>query len=111
MEMVQEILNIVLGIVQAGFYRVNGVQGLLVAVAFAYLMPRWGRLLVTALGAVVAMVILEVMVPVLARSAAFHLPPLVEVEYWKYLGSLYAGFLIVISVFFLVKTLLLRGGH
>ena len=111
MEQVQEVLSAVLSYFQAGFYRVNGVQGLLIAAVFAYMMPRWGRLLVTALGAVVAHAVLDVMVPVLARSAAFQLPPLVEIEDWKYLLSIYAGYLIVISVFFLVKSLLLRGGH
>ena len=46
----------------------------------------------------------------LARNGSFRLPPLVDVEYWRYLLALYIGFLIIIPVFYLVKLLILRGG-
>jgi hypothetical protein len=51
------------------------------------------------------------MIPVLGRNAAFRLPPLVDVEYWRYLLALYIGFLIIIPVFYLVKIFLFRGGR
>ncbi len=109
MEQVQEILNAVLEYFQSGFYKVNAVQGLLIAAIAAYVMPNWRRIWVIAAGAVVAHVVLDIVIPVLARSGSFHLPPLVELEYWKYLLKLYAGYLIVVSVFFLAKRVLLRG--
>ena len=114
MEQAKEVLQIVLSYFQTGFYHVNGVQGLLIAAVLAYMMPAWRRLPVTALIAVIANVALTVMIPVLANGAAFKLPPVVEVDYWKYLASLFAGYLIVISIFFLVKSLVLGGaggGH
>ena len=99
------------GYMQTGFYKVNAVQGLLIAVVAAYLLPRWNRIFIVALGAVLVHVIFDVMIPVLGRNAAFRLPPLVDVEYWRYLLALYVGFLIIIPVFYLVKILILRGSR
>ena len=94
---------------QTGFYKVNAVQGLLIAMFAAYLMPAWSRLFAIALGATLIHVGFDVMIPVLARHAAFRLPPLVDVEYWRYVLALYIGFLIVVPVFYLAKIVLLRG--
>jgi membrane-bound metal-dependent hydrolase YbcI (DUF457 family) len=110
MELIQQFLAAVNDYMQTGFYKVNAVQGLLIAIVAAYLLPAWSRLFVVALGAVLVHVLLDVMIPVLGRNAAFRLPPLVDIEYWRYLLALYIGFLIVIPVFYLVKLLVLRGG-
>lgn len=111
MELIQQFIAAVNDYMQTGFYKVNAVQGLLIAIVAAYFLPAWGRLFIYALGAVLAHVALDVMIPVLGRNAPFKLPPLVDIEYWRYLLALYIGFLIIIPVFFLVKTLVLRGGH
>jgi hypothetical protein len=113
MQEAKDVLQIILSYFQTGFYHVNGVQGLLIAAVLAYMMPSWRRLPVTAVVAVIANVALTVMIPVLSNGAAFKLPPVVEIEYWKYLASLFAGYLIVVSIFFLVKSLMLggSGGH
>jgi sugar phosphate permease len=103
-------LQTVLSYFQTGFYHVNGVQGLLIAAVLAYTMSSWRRLPMTVLMAVAAHVALSVMIPVLANGAAFRLPPLVELGYIKYLASLLAGYVVVISLFFLVKTAVLGGG-
>lgn len=105
----QDALQTVLTYFQTGFYHVNGAQGLLIAVVFAYLMPNWQRLPVTAAVAVLAHVALNVMLPVLANGGAFRLPPLVEVQYWKYMAALFAGYLVVISIFFIVKSVVVGG--
>jgi hypothetical protein len=104
------VLQTVASYFQTGFYHVNGVQGLLIAAVLAYTMPNWGRLPMTALMAVAAHVALSIMIPVLATGAAFRLPPLVELQYIKYLASLLAGYVVVISLFFLVKSAVLGGG-
>jgi hypothetical protein len=111
MELVQQFFAAVNDYMQTGFYKVNAIQGLLIAIVAAYLLPAWKQLFVYALGAVLFHVVFDVMIPVLGRNAAFRLPPLVDVEYWRYLLALYIGFLIIIPVFYLVKTLMLRGGH
>lgn len=112
-ELAQGILLTVLNYFQTGFHHVNGAQGLLVAVVFAYLMPGWQRLPVTAGAAMITHIGLSVMIPVLANGGSFRLPPLVDVEYWKYMAALFAGYLVVVAIFFLLKTVVVgnRGGH
>jgi hypothetical protein len=114
MEYVQQVLSAINDYMQTGFYKVNAAQGLLVAMAAAYFMQKWSRVFVIALAATLAHVVLDVMMPVLGRNAPFRLPPLVDVEYWRFLLALYIGFLIIIPIFYLLKTLFLRaggGGH
>jgi hypothetical protein len=114
MEFVQQVLATINEYMQTGFYKVNAIQGLLIAIVAAYTLPKWNRLFIVALGAVLAHVILDVMIPVVGRNAPFRLPPLVDFEYWRYLLALYIGFLIIIPVFYLVKIMVLRGsggGH
>ena len=110
MEWIQQFIAAVNDYMQTGFYKVNALQGLLIAIVAAYMLPKWSRLFVIALGATLMHVVFDVMLPVLARNAAFRLPPLVDVEYWRYVLALYIGFLIIIPVFYLVKLLVLRGG-
>jgi hypothetical protein len=110
MPLAQDALQTLLTYFQTGFHHVNGVQGLLVAAVLAYTMSSWRRLPSTVLMAVAAHVALGVMIPVLANGAAFRLPPLVELDYLKYLASLLAGYLVVVSLFFLVKSAVLGGG-
>lgn len=110
MDTVQQGLNEIALYFQSGFYAVNALQGLLIAAIAAYSMNDFKRIFVIALAAVVAHAILDVMVPLLGGRGPLKLPPLVELEYWRYLVKLYAGYLIVISVFYIVKRLVLRGG-
>jgi len=93
-----------------GFHDLNAILGLLIAMVAAYFLSRYNRIFVAALGAVVVYVVAKVMLPVLDHNAAFQLPPLVERAYWQSLIAIYAGFLIIITVFYLVKQTLLRGG-
>jgi hypothetical protein len=113
MEQVQEIFQTIWSYFQFGFYQVNTVKGLLIAAIVAYMMGNWRQLVPSTLLAVLVHVILSVMIPVLASGSAFKLPPLVELSYWNGMLSLFAGYLIVVSVFFIVKTVVLRrsGGH
>ena len=111
MDSVQPYLNDVTAYFQSGFYSVNAVQGLLIAAIAAYWLQDWRRILVIALGAVIVHAIIDVMVPILGGRGALRLPPLVELEYWRHLLRLYAGYLIVISVFYVIKRVVLRTAH
>jgi hypothetical protein len=111
MESGQQVLDAVLEYFRSGFYSVNGVKGLLIAILGAYYLHEWRRVFVIALGAVALHVVLDVLIPIIVRSGPFALPPIVEPSYWQMLLKLYAGYLIVISVFFLVKRLLRGGRH
>jgi hypothetical protein len=110
MEVVQPYFNEVTNFFQSGFYTVNAVQGLLIAAICAYYLNDWRRIFVIALGAVIVHAVIDVMIPILGGRGALRLPPLVELEYWRHLLKLYAGYLIVISVFYVIKRVVLRGG-
>ena len=96
---------------QAGFTHVNALQGLLIAIAAAYILRRWVSVFTVAAGATIVHVIVDVMLPVLANSAPFRLPPLVDAEYWRYLLTLYVGYVLVITVFYIVKRVVFRGRY
>ena len=96
---------------QSGFSHINAVQGLLIAIVAAFLMYRWSSVFFVAIGATIVHVLVDVMLPVLANGAPFKLPPLIDNEYWRYLVTLYVGYLIVITVFYVVKRMLVRGEH
>ena len=100
-----EALNHIVSFFQMGFYGVNVSQGLIIAAIGAYIMEDWRRVLVVALACVFAHLAVDVMLPVF-RGGAFRLPPLVEVDFWQNFLRLYAGYLIVVNVFYFVKRLL-----
>jgi hypothetical protein len=96
---------------RTGFHDVNQILGLLIAIGAAYFLSKYSRIFVIALAALVFYVIAEVMIPVVANHAQFQLPNMVEQGYWQRLAAIYAGFLLIITVFYVVKKMVLRGGH
>lgn len=96
---------------QSGFAQINAVQGLFIAIVAAFLMYRWIDVFTVALAATVIHVVADVMLPVLANSAPFRLPPLVDGAFWRYFLALYLGYLVVISVFYIVKRVLIGVRH
>src|SRR5262249_3971316 len=96
---------------QNGFAHVNVVQGLLIAVIAAWMMYSYGSILIVAIGATIVHALVDVMLPVLANNAPFQLPPVVDGEYWRYLLTLFVGYVIVISVFYLIKRVLIGARH
>ena len=101
----------VFGLAQGGFDGVNQVMGLLIAIIAALLMPAWSRLWATALGAALVHVAIGVLRPVL-DGGAFVLPNLLTLGFWMSVLALFLGYAIVISVFFLIKSLVTGGvGH
>ena len=94
-----------------GFQHVNAIQGLIIALVAAYVMPKWGRIWFIALGAVVVHIVADMLLPVIVNHVAFQLPPLVEQSYWHYVLALYLGYLVAIGFFFFIKKNLIKGGH
>lgn len=74
-------------------------------------MPRWRRLVPVAVGATLVHLIADVLIPVVARHASFHLPPLLELSFWRFALILFLGYLVVIALFFLLRRVLLGGRH
>lgn len=94
-----------------GFAQFNVVQGLLIAIIAAFMMYSWGSVFVVAAGAVIAHVLIDALLPVLNNAGSFRLPPVVDGEYWKYLLALYLGYVVAISVFYVVKRMLIGAQH
>ncbi len=60
-----------------------------------------------ALGATIVHLIANVLIPVIANHTSFHLPPLMDLDYWRMALSLYVGYLIVIAVLMFIKRMFL----
>lgn len=111
MQTVQSYIDWIWEFFRVGFHDVNAILGLLIAIGAAYFLSKYNRIFVVALGALIFYVVAQVMIPVIANNGAFRLPPIVEGDYWRHLVAIYAGFLIIISVFYLVKKTVLKSGH
>jgi len=111
MDTLQTFWNDLNAYLQTGFHQINALQGLLIAMGAAYFLHRWANVFAIAIGATVVHVIVDVMLPVLANSAPFRLPPLVDGDYWRYLLALYVGYVLVITVFYIVKRVVLNREH
>ncbi|MFW5660623.1 MAG: hypothetical protein ACOC05_04475 [Oceanicaulis sp.] len=103
-----DILQQVLDFFQAGFDRVNAVQGLIIALVAALLLPDWRRLPAFTMGAAVVHVLVDTLLPVIASGAALRLPDVLEAWFWRYVVSLLAGYLVVIALLMVVRKLILK---
>jgi len=104
-------LNSVWDFFREGFNQVNAIEGLVIALIATLFVPAWKRVWAVALGATLVTAILNVLLPVLADHARFHLPPLMEPNFWRFMAVLFVGYLVVIGVFFFLKRLFLREAH
>jgi hypothetical protein len=94
---------------QTGFAHVNVVQGLLIAIVAAFMTYRWSSVFIVAIGATVVHVLVDALLPVLNKAGDFHLPPVVDKEYWHYLLALYLGYVVAITIFYVVKRVLISA--
>ena len=102
----------VAGAFREGFAHVNAVLGIIIALVAAFIMPAWRRIWAITLGATLVHLIAEVMLPVIANHERFQLPRnLLETSYWQDAFALYLGYLVVIAVFFFIKSVILPRGH
>lgn len=104
-----EFLEQFLSLAREGFAEVNAVLGLLLAVVSALILSKWSRLLFVAAGAVIAHVVLERLAPVIAEVGGFHLPPLLEAHFWREVGVLFVGYLVVIGILFAIKRVVIKS--
>ncbi len=106
-----ELWNTTTAYMETGFYKINAVQGLLIAMVAAYFLSKWSQVFKIAFGATLFHLVLDVMLPVVANNAAFRLPNVVDGEYWRYALALYVGYLLVITIFYVIKKTMLKGSH
>lgn len=103
-----EFLQQVLDFFRAGFDQVNAIQGLIIALVAAVLLPSLARLHMFVVAAALVHVVVDALMPVLSGNAAITLPQVLELSFWRYVATLLAGYLIVILILGLLKRLLLR---
>lgn len=89
-----------------GFGQVNHPQGLIIALIAALLMPSWRQWLPMALLATVVHIAVNDLPGILQGGG---LPNFMVTEFWTTAGILFLGYLIIIAVFFLLKSLLFRS--
>ena len=100
-------LNEVLAFLRDGFTHVNAVLGIIIALFAAFQMVNWQKLWEVALAATLVHVIALVLIPVIDHNAPLHLPPLVSLWFWRDTATVYVGYVILIAVFFFVRSQLL----
>ncbi len=103
-----EIFDTILNVARDGFDQVNAVQGLIIALVGALILPNWQRLPMIVVGATVVHVVVDMLLPVLAGGAALRLPEFLEISFWRYVATLLVGYLVIITAFVLVRKLVLR---
>ena len=108
------IINPTLEFLQHGFDRVNAVQGLLIALFAVVVMKTWRQLFVIALFATVIYLIIAAALPVVSGKGVnlseIRLPNPMHSEFWNDTATLYVGFVMIIAMFFAVKSVVfLRG--
>jgi hypothetical protein len=94
-----------------GFANINNPKGLLIALAAVVFMGSWKQWIPIGLVATIIHIAIERLAPVLAGDGGeVTLPPLMEEAFWTQVLVLFLGYLIITGVFFLVKSMLFKGG-
>jgi len=103
-------LNEALDFIREGFEHVNAILGLIIALFTAFQLSSWRKLWEIALAATLVHIVALVLIPVIDHNATLHLPPLVTIGFWRDTAAVYVGYLIIIAVFFFMRTRLFKGG-
>jgi len=90
-----------------GFGQINHPQGLIIALIAALLMPSWRQLLVFALLGTALHLAVNYLPDVLRGGS---LPNFLVEGFWTTALGYFLGYLIIIGVFFFLKSLVAKGG-
>lgn len=104
-----EFVDQAVGYLRDGFANINQPKGLLIALVLTIFMGAWRQWVPLALVGVLVHIAIDLLIPVVSDGATFALPPLMEEGFWAQAGVLFLGYLVVIGVFFLIKSLLFRA--
>lgn len=107
MDTVQDVLNTALAWAQQGFDNVNSIQGLIIALIAAIVMSRYQRILVFAIGATLIHEAINIGRRVLAEAPS-PLPDYLNPEVLKLVAIRFVGYLIAISLIYLVRRLFFK---
>ncbi|MBL8530990.1 MAG: hypothetical protein JNK94_04580 [Hyphomonadaceae bacterium] len=106
-----ELVDQAIAYLREGFANINNPKGLLIALAAVIFMGSWKQWLPISLVAVVVHIAIGQLAPVLSGSGGeVTLPPLMEEAFWTQTLVLFLGYLVIIGIFYFLKSLLLRRG-
>lgn len=108
MESANAIFQTVLDYAQTGFEQVNAVLGLIIAIVAAFIMPSYGRVVIVSIGAVLVHEIVVTLLPVINGGGTLKLPEVLQGYFWNQVLFLFIGYLIIITIFYILRRVLLK---
>ena len=108
MEQISAFFSELLEWAREGYAQINALQGLIIALYATSKMAYWSRVFVVAGSASIIHAIADFLLPAIVNDTAPNLPPVLEGDYWKYLAVLYLGYIVLISLFYVVKRTLMK---
>jgi len=108
MDQIYHFLDGVLMLFRSGFNQVNAYLGLIIGLIASFQLSQWKKLWEVALAALLFHVLAMMLAPVIDHGAALRLPALLDPSVLRNYLAVYIGYLILISVFFFLRTRLLK---
>ncbi|MFZ2470265.1 MAG: hypothetical protein WAW54_17895 [Parvibaculum sedimenti] len=108
MQQLSVYLNQAVELAAQGFDTVNSMQGIIIAVVAAGLMRRYKQIIGWTIGATLVHEGANIVRRMLAHDAS-PLPNFGDLAYWKLVGIRLLGYLVAISVVYMVRRLVLRS--
>lgn len=108
MDQVYQLLDQLLLLFRSGFNQVNAYLGLIIALIAAFQLASWRKIWEMALAALAFHIVALVLAPSIDHGAPLRLPPLLEANFLRNLLALYVGYLILIALFFFLRSKLLK---
>lgn len=102
-----EYVNQAIDALREGFGQINHPQGLIIALIAALLMPAWRQWLIFAVLATAVHLAVNYLPDVLRGGG---LPNFMEESFWTTALGYFLGYLIIIGVFFFLKSLVSKSG-
>ena len=103
-----EIVNEIVALGHQGFGTVDSVQGIIIAVVAAALMRRYGQIIFFAVIATVIHEVINIGRGTMA-GGAIALPDFTNMEVLKLIAVRFVGYLVVISLVYLVRRVVMRS--
>jgi hypothetical protein len=98
-----------LNYLQTGFTLTNQIQGLIIALIAVFVMKKWSQIWLLGLVSAVIFVLVDHMVPIIRGGAPLRLPNVVSPDFWQKIAGVYVGFLVILTVFYFIKSTVLKG--
>ncbi|MDR3527189.1 MAG: hypothetical protein P4L57_07895 [Rhizomicrobium sp.] len=108
MDQIYQFFGDALTLFRSGFAQVNAYLGLIIALIAAFQLTQWKKLWEVALAALLVHVVALMLAPVIDHGAPLRLPALLDPSVLRNWLAIYVGYVILIAVFFFVRTRLFR---